>query len=45
MFFQKVTELIKYRGDNGKTYDVIPLDPTKINKERKNEDTHSNGYE
>jgi hypothetical protein len=26
MFSQKVTELIKYRGDKGKTYDVILLD-------------------
>jgi hypothetical protein len=26
VFSQKVTELIKHRGDKGKTYDVIPLD-------------------
>jgi hypothetical protein len=26
VFSQKVTELIKHRGNNGRTYDVIPLD-------------------
>jgi hypothetical protein len=26
VFSQKVTELIKHRGDKGRTYDVIPLD-------------------
>jgi hypothetical protein len=26
MFSQKVTELIKHRGDKGRTYNVIPLD-------------------
>jgi hypothetical protein len=26
VFDQKVTELIKHRGDKGVTYDVIPLD-------------------
>jgi hypothetical protein len=26
VFSQKVTEMIKHRGDKGKTYDVIPLD-------------------
>jgi hypothetical protein len=26
VFSQKVTELIKHRGDTGRTYDVIPLD-------------------
>jgi hypothetical protein len=26
VFSQKVTEMIKYRGDKGRTYDVIPLD-------------------
>jgi hypothetical protein len=26
MFFQKVIELIKHRGDKEKTYNVIPLD-------------------
>jgi hypothetical protein len=26
VFSQKVTELIKYRGDKGIIYDVIPLD-------------------
>jgi hypothetical protein len=26
VFSQKVTELIKYRGDKVRTYDVIPLD-------------------
>jgi hypothetical protein len=25
-FLQKFTELIKHRGDKGRTYDVIPLD-------------------
>jgi hypothetical protein len=25
VFFQKVIELIKYRGDKGRIYDVIPL--------------------
>jgi hypothetical protein len=25
IFSHKVTELIKYRGDKGRTYDVIPL--------------------
>jgi hypothetical protein len=26
VFYQKITELIKHRGDKGRTYDVIPLD-------------------
>jgi hypothetical protein len=26
VFSQKVTEMIKYHGDKGRTYDVIPLD-------------------
>jgi hypothetical protein len=26
ILFQKVIELVKYRGDKGRTYDVIPLD-------------------
>jgi hypothetical protein len=26
VFSQKVTELIKHRGDKGRSYDVIPLD-------------------
>jgi hypothetical protein len=25
MFYQKVTELIKHHGEDGRTYDVIPL--------------------
>jgi hypothetical protein len=26
VFSQKITKLIKYRGDKGRTYDIIPLD-------------------
>jgi hypothetical protein len=26
VFSQKITEMIKHRGDKGRTYDVIPLD-------------------
>jgi hypothetical protein len=26
VFSQKITELIKHRGDKGRTYDIIPLD-------------------
>jgi hypothetical protein len=26
VFSQKITKLIKHRGDKGRTYDIIPLD-------------------